>query len=61
MKLIRASAAAAILGVHRVTIAAWVRNGKLTPTLRAGDEALFDEAYIHAVADKRNPPTQKAA
>ena len=61
MKLIRASAAAAILGVHRVTVAVWVRKGILTPTLRAGDEALFDETYIRTVAEKRNPPTQKAA
>lgn len=60
MNLIRSSAAARILGVHRVTIWLWVKEGKITPALRAGDEALFDEAYIRKVAEQRNT-TEKAA
>lgn len=59
MNLIRASEAASILRVHRLTVWRWVNEGKLTAAMTIGKEKFFDRGYIEEVA-KRNT-TQKAA
>lgn len=55
--LISTPEAAALLGVHRVTVHVWLQEGKLTAAGYIGGGArprpVFDRAYIEALAAKR--------
>ena len=57
---IDAGEAARVLGVDRVTLDQWVRDGRIKPHRGVGREAFFRTSEIEALSNELHPPAELA-